>query len=48
VISARRSGDITGIFANNTKAKDQLGWIPKFSLEDMMHTAWEWEKKLGK
>ena len=48
VISARRSGDITGIFANNTKAKEQLGWIPKFSLEDMMHTAWEWEKKLGK
>ncbi len=48
VISARRSGDITGIFANNTKAKDQLGWIPKFSLEDMMHTAWEWEKKLAK
>ena len=46
VISNRRSGDIVGIFANNEKAKTLLGWIPAFTLEDMMLTAWNWELKL--
>ena len=47
-ISARRPGDIVGIFANNEKAKQLLGWVPKFNLEDMMRTAWQWEMKLKK
>jgi UDP-glucose 4-epimerase len=47
-ISARRPGDIVGIFANNEKAKQLLGWIPQFNLEDMMRTAWQWELKLKK
>jgi UDP-glucose 4-epimerase len=47
-ISARRAGDIVGIFANNEKAKQLLGWVPKFNLEDMMRTAWQWEMKLKK
>ena len=46
IIAARRSGDITGIFANNEKARNELGWIPQFNLEDMMKTAWDWEVKL--
>ena len=45
-ISARRAGDIVGIFANNEKAKQLLGWVPKYNLEDMMRTAWQWELKL--
>lgn len=45
-ISGRRAGDIVGIFANNEKAKNILGWIPKYNLEDMMSTAWKWELKL--
>ena len=45
-ISGRRSGDITAIFANNEKARQLLGWVPQFSLEDMMRTAWNWEQKL--
>jgi UDP-glucose 4-epimerase len=45
-ISGRRAGDIVGIFANNEKAKQQLGWVPKYNLEDMMRTAWQWELKL--
>lgn len=47
-MSSRRAGDITAIFANNDKAKKVLGWIPKFNLEDMMKTAWDWERKLNK
>jgi UDP-glucose 4-epimerase len=33
------------IYANNDKAKAKLGWSPKRSIEDIMHTAWEWEKR---
>jgi len=46
LISNRRAGDIVGIFANNEKAKTLLGWIPAFTLEEMMLTAWNWELKL--
>lgn len=45
-ISGRRPGDIEAIFANNDKAKHQLGWEPQFTLEDMMQTAWNWELRL--
>jgi len=45
-ISARRSGDVVGIYANNEKAKNALGWNPIFNLEEMMSTAWKWELKL--
>ena len=46
VIAPRRQGDVIAIFANNEKAKNILGWTPKFNLEDMMQTAWNWELKL--
>jgi UDP-glucose 4-epimerase len=43
----RRSGDVVAIYANNEKAKNELGWNLKYNLEDMMRTAWEWEKQLA-
>ncbi len=45
-IGARRPGDIVAIYANNSLAKKVLGWDPKFSLDEMMNTAWRWEQKL--
>jgi UDP-glucose 4-epimerase len=45
-IGPRRPGDIVAIYANNDKAKKQLGWDPGYSLEDMMGTAWKWELRL--
>ena len=42
----RRAGDVIAIYANNELAKDLLGWNPKFSLEEMMATAWKWEQRL--
>ena len=45
-IGSRRSGDVVAIYANNDKAKKLLGWNPKYSLHDMMETAWKWELKL--
>ena len=45
-IGPRRGGDVIAIYANNNKAKSQLGWNPKYNLEQMMDTAWKWELKL--
>ncbi len=45
-LAERRSGDVVAIYANNDKAKNELGWNPKYDKEAMMLTAWEWEKKI--
>ncbi len=45
-IGPRRPGDVIAIYANNDLARKVLGWEPKFSLEEMMATAWKWEQKL--
>ena len=44
-IGQRRPGDVVAIYANNDKAKNALGWIPKYNINDIMRTAWAWEKK---
>ncbi|MGI9138890.1 MAG: GDP-mannose 4,6-dehydratase, partial [Sediminibacterium sp.] len=46
-IGPRRAGDIVAIYANNDYAVKKLGWEIKYSLEDMMRTAWEWEKSIA-
>ena len=45
-VGPRRPGDVIAIYANNDKAKNLLGWNPKYSLQEMMATAWKWELKL--
>lgn len=45
-IGPRRPGDVIAIYANNNLAKTKLSWDPKFSLDDMMSTAWQWEQRL--
>lgn len=45
-IGPRRSGDIIAIYANNDFARNILGWDPRYSLDDMMSTAWKWEQRL--
>lgn len=47
-IGPRRPGDVVAIYADNKKAKEKLGWEPKYTLEDMMRTAWLWEQNLAK
>lgn len=47
-IGPRRAGDIVAIYANNDFAVKKLGWEIKYSLEDMMATAWAWEQSLVK
>ena len=45
-IGPRRVGDVVAIYANNNKAKSELGWNPENTLEQMMDSAWKWELKL--
>ena len=45
-IGPRRPGDIMAIYSNNDLAKNKLGWNPKYSLDDMVSTAWKWEQRL--
>jgi len=44
-VGPRRAGDIVAIYANNDLARKELGWNPRFPLEEMMATAWKWELK---
>jgi UDP-glucose 4-epimerase len=46
-LAERRPGDVVAVYANNNKAKNLLGWTPRFGLEDMMRTAWKWEEVLS-
>src|SRR4029077_1168112 len=46
VIGPRRAGDVVAIYANNNKAKNELGWGPTSDLDDMLASAWNWELKL--
>lgn len=48
-IAPRRVGDAAIVYADNAKAKDILGFAPKYSdLETIVKTAWEWHKKADK
>lgn len=42
----RRPGDVVAVYANNELARTALGWDPKYSIDEMMLTAWKWEQKL--
>ena len=44
-IGPRRAGDVVAIYANNDLARKELGWELKYSLDDMLSTAWKWELK---
>jgi UDP-glucose 4-epimerase len=43
----RREGDVVEIFANNNLAKKLLNWEIQYTLDDMMKTAWDWERKMA-
>jgi UDP-glucose 4-epimerase len=44
----RRAGDVVATYADNSKIKKVLGWKQKHNLSDIMKSAWEWEKGLGR
>ena len=46
-IGPRRAGDVEAIYANNQKAREELGWNPILTIEDAMKSAWAWQKRLN-
>ena len=44
-ISPRRAGDVATSFADNARAIAELGWTPKYQLEDMLADSWNWQKQ---
>ncbi len=47
-IGPRRAGDVIRVFADSTKAKNELGWQAEKTLEDMVRDAWNWEQVLAR
>lgn len=45
-IAPRREGDIEKIYGDVTRSKEVLGWQTELDLNEMMRSAWEWEKYL--
>lgn len=42
VMNPRRPGDPAILVADNKKAKEVLGWMPKYKLDKIIETAWKW------
>ena len=45
-IGPRRAGDVAAIYSDTRRAHDVLGWKAERGLEDMMASAWAWERHL--
>jgi len=43
-VSKRRAGDPAKLVADNKKAKSVLKWVPKYNLEEIIDSAWNWHK----
>ncbi len=46
VMGSRRAGDIEKVYADPTKVNKALSWKTKYSVEDSLLHAWQWEKKI--
>ncbi|PRD54046.1 UDP-glucose 4-epimerase GalE [Sphingobacterium gobiense] len=46
VVGPRREGDIIKVWGDVTKSAEQLGWKAELGIDEMMASAWAWEKYL--
>ena len=42
-IKPRRAGDIATCYADPTKAKNELGWVAEYGIEEMCEDSWRWQ-----
>lgn len=47
VFTHRRAGDVPKVWADTTLANLKLGWKAELGLDEMMKSAWKWEKNLA-
>lgn len=43
VVAPRRAGDIATVYADPAKAKNELGWVAKYGIEEMCADSWRWQ-----
>ena len=43
VIDPRRPGDIAACYADPTKAREELGWVAQYGIEEMCASSWKWQ-----
>ena len=48
IIPAVRTGDVAVTYADNSKAKEVLGWEPTYTIHDIVKHSLAWEKKAKK
>ena len=42
----RRPGDVEKVYADTSFANEELGWKAESTLDDILASAWKWEKKI--
>lgn len=47
-IGPKRQGDIESVFSNNDKITSEIGWEPKYSLEEALLHSWNWQQTLDR
>jgi UDP-glucose 4-epimerase len=40
----RRPGDPAAVYADHAKAREILGWTPRYGLQEIVETAWRWHE----
>ncbi len=43
-IGPRRDGDVVAVYSDCSRVETALGWVCKYTIEQMMETAWKWER----
>ena len=46
-LGGRRAGDVVAVYADRSRATNELGWTPTRDVNDIMRTAWAWEQSLA-
>ncbi|HET6224772.1 MAG TPA: UDP-glucose 4-epimerase GalE, partial [Bacteroidia bacterium] len=45
-IGKKRAGDIGAIYSDTAVSEKELGWKTKFTLDEMIESAWTWQLNL--
>jgi len=43
-LGPRRAGDVIAVYADRSKATNELGWEPTRGVEEIMDSAWKWQQ----
>ena len=46
-VGPRRDGDVGAIYSDTTRSREVLGWKAQRDLNEMMASAWKWERQLA-